>query len=658
MKTRLPFLSALLSLLPILLCPGHLVAERMEARLQVIAEGLAPRMVLVTPDMVTNHGTVDVSDLFFEEITWLGMTTGLSNVFQGTLAYEPLPNTLEVSDGVFQWSQAEGSSAPGAFSVTYSPATRTLFVIYLESLPPPAGRNIFASQLVEIVLGGEDSIGMHLTGDGGSAPAEIFGQPHPGSGGLEIGWQVSGDLRNWQPVAVAQGMITDKGGIDLTDQIFQQRKPLLFTDGSDTVFRGKLLERPQAGTLALTDGVYHWSEAGGSDSPADFSIIYAPLTGTVVTVYQSEIPESGREIAVSYDVTVANANAAFFRAGAANPVLEITGDLVFGPTGVGASSTQTIVLSNTGLGLLVIHGITLPEGFSVDWTSGPIAPGESREVTLTFNPTEVLEYNGTLSIESNALAGVETFEVSGEILPVPNNMVLVESGMLQTDNELNGTVVSTFEISRYEVTWGEWKEVRTYAAANGYDIGGVGAGCADDHPVHSVSWYDVVKWCNAKSEMEGLPPVYTVSGGVYRTGETIPGQNLLATGYRLPLEAEWEFAARGGRKNQSNGWIYAGSSNLNEVGWYDANSGGAGCNLLSGRGTWPVGEKAANELGLYDMSGNVLEWCWDSIGSFRRLRGGSWINAAGRCAVSYRDVSNPDLRYSSDGFRLARSSGN
>ena len=121
-----------------------------------------------------------------------------------------------------------------------------------------------------------------------------------------------------------------------------------------------------------------------------------------------------------------------------------------------------------------------------------------------------------------------------------------------------------------------------------------------------------------------------------------------ANGYRMPTEAEWEWAARGGKK--SNGFTYAGSNDLNAVGWYHGNSGGA---------AHEVAKRAANELGLYDMSGNVWEWCEDLVcSSYRRIRGGGWSSIADDCAVSYRSNSHPGNCLSHSGFRLARSSGN
>ena len=242
--------------------------------------------------------------------------------------------------------------------------------------------------------------------------------------------------------------------------------------------------------------------------------------------------------------------------------------------------------------------------------------------------------------------------------PEPDNMVFVAGGQLPGVSTLGDLSVASFSLGRYEVTWGEWKEIRNWAADNGYDLGHVGQGCADDHPVTEVSWFDVVKWCNAKSEKEGLAPAYSLDGAIFRTGDldwfdsTSIDWDTTADGYRLPSEAEREFAARGGL--QSQGYTYSGSNNLGTVGWYGENSVGAACNFASGQGTWPVGQKEANELGLHDMSGNVWEWCWESAGSGRRLGGGSWFSNADDCAVSYRYSALANYGDIEFGFRLAR----
>ncbi|MEO1715239.1 MAG: SUMF1/EgtB/PvdO family nonheme iron enzyme, partial [Bacteroidota bacterium] len=175
-----------------------------------------------------------------------------------------------------------------------------------------------------------------------------------------------------------------------------------------------------------------------------------------------------------------------------------------------------------------------------------------------------------------------------------------------------------------------------------------------DHPLTEVSWYGAVTYCNWLSEQSGLEPAYQING----TQITV---NRQANGYRLPTEAEWEYAARGGQ--QSRNYRYAGSNDLGKVGWYKGNSGS---------NTHPVGNKAANELELYDMSGNVWEWCWDWYdedyyssspknnplgplsGSNRVVRGGSWVSDARFCRSANRDGNDPsDCNYGV-GFRLAR----
>jgi sulfatase modifying factor 1 len=239
-------------------------------------------------------------------------------------------------------------------------------------------------------------------------------------------------------------------------------------------------------------------------------------------------------------------------------------------------------------------------------------------------------------------------------------MVLVAGGTLPQVSELAGQVVEDFSIGRTEVTWGEWKAVRDWAVVNGYaDLAGVGGtypeNGGDNLPVVYVSWYEVVKWCNARSEKDGKTAVYQANGEVYRTGEFgEKGSSAVtmksgANGYRLPLEREWEWAARGGVS--SKGYTYSGSNVVGEVAWTDEDSGW---------GARAVGGKKANELGLYDMSGNVWEWCWDlgNWTSSRRIRGGSWDSSAGYAEVSNRGISSyPDYRFYNFGFRVAFSSG-
>jgi formylglycine-generating enzyme required for sulfatase activity len=208
----------------------------------------------------------------------------------------------------------------------------------------------------------------------------------------------------------------------------------------------------------------------------------------------------------------------------------------------------------------------------------------------------------------------------------------------------NGTIPDLM-VSNTETTWSEWKRVRNWALGNGYDLANIGEGWGnnDRQPVQSVSWFDVLKWCNARSEMEGRTPVYTVNGATYKTGNQTVVWNMLANGYRLPTEVEWEWAAKGG--NSSLGYIFSGSNTVGTVAWYVDNAGGS---------PKPVATKTANELGLHDMSGNVFEWCWDEIFGKRGVRGGSWAATEQQCQISFGYEQFGDTRSPDIGFRVVR----
>ena len=286
--------------------------------------------------------------------------------------------------------------------------------------------------------------------------------------------------------------------------------------------------------------------------------------------------------------------------------------------------------------------------------------------------------------------------------PVPADMVLIPAGSFTMGDTLDDggnyevpwhtNYVSAFYMDRYDVTCSLAQQVSDWATDHGYRFYGSGLFPAENHPIVQADWYDCVKWCNARSEMEGRTPAYYMDATqttVYRTGEVDVDNSSVKwnAGYRLPTEAEWEKAARGGTSGQRFPWG-------NTISWSQANyysSGPGGYDLAPTSGydpafndgfypyTSPVGYFAPNGYGLYDMAGNVFQWCWDwhgdyssvsqtdprgpTSGSLRVMRGGCWGNDtsppadAFECRTACRPAIYPALKLDNVGFRSVLPAG-
>ena len=236
------------------------------------------------------------------------------------------------------------------------------------------------------------------------------------------------------------------------------------------------------------------------------------------------------------------------------------------------------------------------------------------------------------------------------------------------------TITKPFYMGKYEITQAEYEKYCSYTGSNSPSSS---YGDGDNYPAYYVSWYDALVYCNKRSMAEGLTPCYSIndspnpedwgdvptsSNGTWNSVEC----NWNANGYRLPTEAEWEYAARAG-DNTEDSLTYSGTSNVDELGDYAWYYDSANDN------THEVGTKLPNAFGLYDMSGNVWEWCWNwftseydenteggsdptgsSAGSNRVYRGGSWLSSSDYCAVSAHGNDGPISRYNGLGFRVVR----
>jgi formylglycine-generating enzyme required for sulfatase activity len=351
---------------------------------------------------------------------------------------------------------------------------------------------------------------------------------------------------------------------------------------------------------------------------------------------------------------------------------------------------QPVITSFSANGVLVCSNLAPGSVGTVEWAPTVAGPWTNNWAGLDAVAVGI---DGMVSVSVPMF-----YRIRGANL-VPSGMALIPAGSFTMGDTvdaqanalpLHTVYVSGFYIDTNLVSYAQWLQVYQWATSNAYDFDHAGSGKAANHPVQTLDWYDCVKWCNARSEKEGLVPAYYTSASqtsVYRSGEIDLDNSCVkwSVGYRLPTEAEWERAARGGAAGHRFPW-----SDVETIDWsranyyaspssysYDVNpSSGYDSNFTSGGQpyTSPAGYFAANGYGLYDMAGNVHAWCWDwydsgyynsspgtdprgpasSPGGARLRRGGSWGGYAYYLRCATRASTTPSGSDNHFGFRCVR----